>query len=56
MTQANSHSACGGSAVIFGQPFVIVFQGETYGRPDMIAFARERPGVQALLAETRSVQ
>ena len=51
--RATIHSSGGGSAVIFGQPFVIVYTGELYGRPDMVAFARERADVQALLRETQ---
>ena len=38
-------------AVLFGQPFVLVYKGKIYGRPDMVAFAKEHPEVVARLQE-----
>ena len=37
--------------MIMAQPFVIVYQGKLFGRPDMVAFARKHPSIQKLLAQ-----
>ena len=50
---ATLDSACGGSAVLMAQPFVIVYKGVLYGRPDILAFARVHPEIVQLLAESK---
>ena len=48
LTEATLSSACGGSAVLMAQPFVLVDSlGQIHGRPDMVAFAKDHPVVAA---------
>ena len=50
LTEATLSSACGGSAVLMAQPFVLVDStGEIHGRPDMVAFAKVHPEVTAYI-------
>ena len=32
------------------QPFVMVYKGQLFGRPDMVAFAREHKEIRKLLS------
>ena len=55
LTDATLSSACGGSAVLMAQPFVLVDSaGEVHGRPDMVAFALQHSAVLAYISKIRS--